>query len=241
MDFSPYRVLSFDCYGTLIDWESGIWDAFQPLLMANGRDDISRPALLEAFAQIESAVEAQHPTLPYDEVLKIVHARLAEHFGLRTDDALNDDFGASVAHWPAFPDTAQALRLLKKRYRLVILSNVHRAGFAASNRKLGVAFDAIYTAQDIGSYKPDPANFRHMLAHLKKDFGIPKEAVLHVAQSLFHDHAPANAAGIANVWIDRQNLSHGGGWGATAKPGAMPKVLATWPDMASFARAATAG
>ena len=239
MDYSSFQVLTFDCYGTLIDWESGIWDALQPLFMAAGRDDVSRKAALEAFARAESAIEAEYPALPYDQVLQKVHGRLAEHFGMRTDGALDEAFGESIAHWPAFPDTAEALRLLKRRFKLVILSNVHRAGFAASNRKLGVAFDAIFTAQDIGSYKPDLANFRYMLARLKEDFAIPPVSVLHVAQSLFHDHAPARRMGLANVWIDRQGLSRGGDWGATAKLREMPQVDAIFPDMRAFAAAAS--
>ena len=106
-----------------------------------------------------------------------------------------------MALWPAFADSADALRLLKSRFKLVILSNVHRDGFAASNRKLGVTFDAIYTAEDIGSYKPDPRNFSHMLERLQSDLGIEAGDVLHVAQSLFHDHVPARQAGLANVWM----------------------------------------
>jgi len=239
MDFSRFEVLTFDCYGTLIDWETGIWDALQPLLMENGRDDLSRAGALAAFAEAESAVEAECSALPYDNILEKVHARLAERFGLTTRDDLDAAFGQSVAHWPAFPDTAEALRRLKQRFNLVILSNIHRAGFTASNRKLGVAFDAIYTAQDIGSYKPDAANFNYMLAHLKQDFGFGKEDILHVAQSLFHDHAPARRAGLANVWIDRQGLSKSGDWGATARLEKMPETDAIYFTMMDFARAAT--
>ena len=137
--------------------------------------------------------------------------------------------------WPAFPDTADALRALERHYRLVILSNVHRDGFAASNRKLGVEFDAIYTAQDIGSYKPADANFEYLLSHLKSDFGLEKADILHTAQSLHHDHTPARRFGLANAWIDRQRLSEGGSWGATEKVEAMPETdfvffsMARWP------------
>ncbi len=238
MDFSPFRVLSFDCYGTLIDWESGIWDAFRPALRENARGDIGREALLEAFARIESETEARHPAMPYDEILARVHAGLCEAFGLRTTAALNRGFAASLPRWPAFPDSADALRRLKRRFLLVVLSNVHRAGFRASARRLGVRFDAVYTAQDIGSYKPDPANFRYMLTRLKEDFGVGRGEILHVAQSLFHDHVPARAAGLANVWIDRRGQSRGGTWGATARPRTRPEVCAIWPDMESFAAAA---
>jgi len=237
-DLSDFEVLSFDCYGTLIDWETGIWDAFQPVLMENGRDDISRAALLEAFAEEESRLEREHPSLPYDRILQMVHAGLRRRFGLAGSGDMDAAFGASLPHWPAFPDTAEALRLLKRRFRLVILSNVHREGFAASNRKLGVRFDAVLTAQDIGSYKPDPANFRHLVTHVRETWGLAPERILHVAQSMFHDHVPAARAGLARIWIDRQGLSEGGPWGATARVDKLPEPLATYPDLASFAAAA---
>lgn len=110
---------------------------------------------------------------------------------------------------------AQALAYLQGFYRLVILSNVDRASFARSNARLGVTFDAIYTAEDIGSYKPDPRNFRHMLDRLA-DYGHRPDAILHVAQSLFHDHGPAKGCGLASAWIDRRQGSEG--WGATPPP-----------------------
>ena len=119
--------------------------------------------------------------------------------------------------WPAFPDTVDALRILKRHYKLVILSNVHRDGFAASNRKLGVDFDAIYTAEDVGSYKPSNANFEYLFAHLESDLGMNRADVLHTAQSLHHDHTPAKRFGLANAWIDRQRLSEGGSWGGDGK------------------------
>ena len=213
---SVFRALTFDCYGTLIDWETGIWDALQPLVMEN-RAGLDRSGALAAFARLESAQQAETPRMLYPQVLARVHQGLADHFGMRSTAALNDAFGASLPHWPAFPDTAEALRRLAGRYRLVILSNVHRAGFAASSRKLGAGFDAVYTAEDVGAYKPAPANFEHMLERLGRDHGIAADEVLHTAQSLFHDHVPARAFGLANVWIDRQRLSESGRWGATAE------------------------
>ena len=237
---SDYSVLTFDCYGTLIDWESGIWDALQPLLMASGRGDITRNAALAAYAEVESGQQAETPDLLYPELLARVHGGFAARYGLATDDALDQAFGRSIAAWPAFPDSADALRFLKSRYKLVILSNVNRAGFALSNRKLGVEFDAIYTAEDVGSYKPDPRNFEHMLAHLKSDLGLDKSAILHTAQSLFHDHASARSFGLANAWIDRQGLSRGGDWGATRKLEAQPEVDFLFPTMAAMAEAVKA-
>ena len=142
--------------------------------------------------------------------------------------------------WPAFPDTADALRILKRHYKLVILSNVHRDGFAASNRKLGVDFDAIYTAEDVGSYKPSNANFEYLLAHLESDLGMRGADVLHTAQSLHHDHAPAKRFGLANAWIDRQRLSEGGSWGATEKVEAMPEMDFKFFSMDEMAKAVQA-
>ena len=210
---TDYGVLTFDCYGTLIDWESGIWDALQPLIMRSGRSDVTREAGLLAFARCEHRHERDSPDLRYPDLLARVHRSIAESFGIETGDALDEAFGASVPLWPAFPDTADALRTLKRYYRLVILSNVHREGFAASNRKLGVEFDAICTAEDVGSYKPADANFEYLLARLKSDLGMDKADILHTAQSLHHDHVPAKRFGLANAWIDRQRLSEGGSWG----------------------------
>jgi 2-haloalkanoic acid dehalogenase type II len=203
MKLRDFRVLTFDCYGTLIDWESGIFAALQPLL---GRCTTppARNAVLEAFARHESALEEASPRMVYSDLLAEVHRRLARDCNVAIDEAEHVRFGASVPDWPAFPDSPDALAYLKQHFKLVVLSNVHRAGFAASNRRLGVAFDAIYTAQDIGSYKPNPANFQYLLEHLAQT-GVRKADILHTAQSLFHDHAPARRFGLASAWIDRRH------------------------------------
>jgi 2-haloacid dehalogenase len=240
-NLGDFRVLTFDCYGTLIDWEAGIWDAFQPLISGNGWSDILRKDALEAFATFENRLEAETPGMPYPEVLMRAHAAVAGHFGLQTTARLDSDFGESLPQWPAFPDTADALRYLKTRYKLVILSNVDRDGFAASNRKLGVEFDAVYTAQDIGSYKPDPANFEYLLEHLRRDLGLEKQDILHTAQSLFHDHVPARSFGLATAWIDRQRLSETGNWGATAKLDELPKTDYLFHSMGEMASAVATG
>ena len=238
---TDYSALTFDCYGTLIDWESGIWDALQPLLQRNRCAAVTRAIALEAFAEAESAQEADTPGMVYSELLTLVHGTLAKRFGLATDADMDRDFGASVAHWPAFPDTADALRILKNHYKLVILSNVHRDGFAASSRKLGVTFDAVYTAQDVGSYKPNPANFDHMLERLAADHGVAATDILHTAQSLFHDHVPAKRAGLDCAWIDRQRLSEGGDWGATARVDERPEVDFLYFTMGEMADAVQQG
>ena len=236
-DLAEFSALTFDCYGTLIDWETGIWDALQPLLMANPGCGVDRAAALAAFAEAETAQQAAAPGMLYAGVLSAVHRALAARFGLRTGDALDEAFGVSVPHWPAFPDTADALRRLKVRYRLVILSNVDRAGIAASNRKLGVEFDAIHTAEDVGSYKPDARNLAYMTDRLGA-LGLQASDILHTAQSLHHDHVPARAVGLANAWIDRRGQSEGGAWGATAPVAAPPAYDFLFPTLAAMADAA---
>ena len=238
---SSYKALTFDCYGTLIDWECGIWDALQPLLMANRCTKVKRADALSRFGRHEHAAETAAPDLLYPALLERVHRAISADFGLETTSALDEAFGGSVGQWPAFPDTADALRYLKTRFKLVILSNVHRDGFAASNRKLGVAFDAIYTAQDIGSYKPSPANFEYLLDHLRSELGLEPGDVLHTAQSLLHDHVQAKTFGLANAWIDRQRLSESGDWGATAPVPERPETDFVFFSMREMADAVGAG
>jgi 2-haloalkanoic acid dehalogenase type II len=214
MRLTDFTVLTFDCYGTLIDWESGIHTALQPLLQLAGKN-LSRDAALEIFGRHEAGQQASTPGMIYSDLLAEVHRRLAKEFGATLPDAAHRRFGASVPDWPAFADSAPSLQYLKKFYQLVILSNVDNASFAGSNKCLAVEFDAIYTAEDIGSYKPDPANFRYMLDRLQQR-GVAKGAILHTAQSLFHDHGPARRIGLASAWIDRRHEQ--GGWGATLPP-----------------------
>ena len=211
MNLADFDVLTFDCYGTLIDWETGLAEALAPLVARAGVT-FDRDTLLAQFGEREAAQQAAAPSMPYAPLLTAVHRQLARAWGAEVDEAESQRFGASVGDWPAFPDTPDALRYLKRHYRLVILSNVDRASFARSLPRLGVELDAVHTAEDIGSYKPDPRNFKYLLARLD-EWGVPRERILHVAQSLFHDHAPANAAGLASVWIDRRGASTN--WGAT--------------------------
>jgi 2-haloacid dehalogenase len=230
---TDYSVLTFDCYGTLIDWEAGIYAALQPLL-AKTTTPLSKDDVLETFARHESSQEAETPQMTYSDVLTAVHRRLADEWGLAASNADHRLFGNSVPDWPAFPDSAEALAYLKQHYKLVILSNVDRTSFAGSNARLGVSFDAIYTAQDIGSYKPDLSNFRYMLDHLA-ELRIDKSDILHTAQSLFHDHAPAKAVGLASAWIDRRHAI--GGFGATMAPPAGASYDVRFNSMADFAAA----
>ncbi len=172
--------------------------------------------VLAKFSELETQLERAHPAMRYSELLAAVHDALARTWGVAPDAAESRRFGASVGDWPAFADTVASLRYLQQHYKLVILSNVDRDSFRASNARLGVVFDAIYTAEDVGSYKPDPRNFAYLIEHLAA-MGIDKSAVLPpLHQSLFHDHAPADDVGLASAWIDRRHDV--GGWGATAAP-----------------------
>jgi 2-haloacid dehalogenase len=232
MKLSDFKALTFDCYGTLIDWETGIWNALQPLLSA-GQLQIEREAALNLFARFETEQEIETPSLRYSSLLGVVHARMSKSCGVAAHADLHDRFGGSVPDWPAFADSAAALAYLKRHFKLVILSNVDRASFATSNKKLGVTFDAVYTAEDVGSYKPDPRNFAYLMEHVEADLGIRKSEILHTAQSLHHDHVPAERAGLARAWIDRRFGREGSG--ATAKVAKPPKVDFRFKSLAEFA------
>jgi 2-haloacid dehalogenase len=202
MRLSDFSVLSFDCYGTLIDWESGIEAAFRPWLTARGVE-VGRNRLLALFGRHEQRQQEMTPGMRYPELLARVHRAVAAELGLAPDAAAAEAFGASVPDWPAFADSPGALAYLKRHYQLVILSNVDRASFARSNQRLGVEFDAVFTAEDIGSYKPDRRNFDYLLSRLEER-GIRAEQILHTAESLHHDHVPAKRQGLRTCWIWRR-------------------------------------
>ena len=233
LDFDDYDVLTFDCYGTLIDWETGILAGLRSALADHGVDGPDEE-LLESYANAEATLEAG-PYLRYREILARGARAIATSLGSTLTDVEAATFGGSVADWPAFPDSHDALARLKTRFRLGVLTNCDDDLFAASNRRLGVTFDWIVTAQQVGSYKPDERNFAALLERLAAS-GVPAERVLHVAQSLFHDHAPAQRLGLRSVWIDRRR----GRPGAGATPPADARPDATFATMADFAKAATA-
>ncbi len=233
MNMSDFDALSFDCYGTLIDWEEGLRRGLASVA-ALSPDAPSADALLETYGEVEARAEREHPAMRYPEIIaRSITATGAAH-GIAVPDTLAAEIGGSVPQWPAFPDSREALARLKGRYKLIILSNVDRQSFAGSNKRLGVEFDAILTAEDIGSYKPDPRNFEALLAKID-GMGIAKDRLLHVAQSLFHDHGPAKAAGLATVWIDRRAGKPGAG--ATPVPADAPAPDWRFTSMAHFADA----
>jgi len=233
MKLTDFKALTFDCYGTLIDWESGMVAGLKSLTVRVGRD-LGRDEILEAHARHESSQQQWTPAKRYSELLAIVYKRLSEEWGVAATPEECAAYGRSVSQWPAFADSPGALQYLKEHYKLVILSNVDNESFAASNAKLGVAFDAIYTAEDIGSYKPSDRNFEYMLDKLKT-LGIAKHEILHTAESMFHDHGPANRHSLASCWIYRRHDQEG--FGATMHPGDMPKYDFHFNSMAELAKA----
>jgi 2-haloacid dehalogenase len=225
MDVAAYRVLTFDCYGTLIDWESGIRKALRPFLDAHGIP-LDDGGALEHYARFEEQLEAG-PYRKYRDVLREVMRKFGEMFGFPCSEAEADALPRSLPDWPPFPDTVEALRTLKRHHRLAVLSNTDDDLFAETAKRLQVPFDYVITAEQVGSYKPSHRNFEAAIARI----GPPKEQILHVAQSLYHDIVPAKALGIANVWINRRHAIHG--FGATVPAEATPDL--ELPDLRSLA------
>jgi 2-haloacid dehalogenase len=214
LDFSRFEFLTFDCYGTLIDWEAGILSVLRPLLTRHGTalDDES---LLECYGELEAAEEVGE-FKPYRKVLEGVMRGLGGRLNFAPSEEEVRRLPESVAEWPPFPDTVAALQRLATRFRLAVISNVDDDLFAGSARLLRAPFAHVITAQQVRSYKPSHNNFQTALARL----GVPKERVLHVAQSLYHDIAPANVLGWTSVWVNRRGSKSGGGATkvATARP-----------------------
>jgi 2-haloacid dehalogenase len=233
MELTDFEALSFDCYGTLIDWEAGLLAVLGPWARARGLA-LTGEELLTAYAQVEASAEAEHPAEAYPEVLARGMRLLGENLGAEVTEEDAARLAHSVPDWPAFPDSHDALAALGGRFKLIILSNVDRASFAGSKARLGVEFTSIITAQDVGSYKPSPRNFEALASEAAR-LGIRPGGLLHVAQSLFHDHVPAKRAGLPTVWIHRRHDQ--GGWGATPQPPAPVTPDWEFPSMAAFAAA----
>lgn len=212
IDWSQIRALSFDCYGTLIDWERGILEALAPWVIRFGTAKV-----LAGFGAVEPDLEHAHPSWPYRQIVTEVYRQMARELGLPQDAAAAASFAETIAQWPPFPDTVPALRRLKSRFQLFILSNVDEVSITGTLKQLEVPFDGVFTAEQIGSYKPSPRNFDFLLAQLAAR-GIQPHQVIHIAQSLYHDHGPAQAAGLKTVWIDRTS----GRPGVTRLPQPLP-------------------
>jgi 2-haloacid dehalogenase len=231
LDYGRFDALTFDCYGTLIDWEAGIVAGLRPILARAGVD-ATDDELLEVYAGFEAAAEAG-PYARYREILGRCLRQVAGRYGFAPDGHEVAEFSDSVGEWPAFADSAEALARLQARFRLGVITNCDDDLFARSAARLGTTFDWVVTAESVGGYKPDPRNFEVAIERI----GVARERILHVAQSLFHDHVPAKRLGLSTVWIDRRHDRPG--FGATPPANATPD--ATFPDMASFAAAATGG
>jgi 2-haloacid dehalogenase len=214
--FSDFKVLTFDCYGTLIDWETGILAVLRPWAEKTGLA-AGDEELLRAFAVTEAEMERMLAGVLYRDVLRRVMDEISIGFRVAPSPGDADALAASVGKWPPFPDTVEALRSLKRRYKLAVISNVDHASFAGTDKQLGIDFDLVVTAEDAGAYKPDQRPFLLAFEHLEQ-MGIAREEILHVAQSLFHDHLPAKALGLSTVWVDRRKGKQG--WGATPPPDA---------------------
>src|SRR5205085_3530041 len=212
--FADFEALSFDCYGTLIDWEAGIAAVLAPWARRCGLD-LDREQLLEGYAVAEAQAELEHPRELYPEILARGFRALGDKLGTPVSDEDAAALASSVPDWPAFEDSHDALTVLAERFKLIILSNVDRASFAGSQARLGVEFTSVLTAEEIGSYKPSPRNFDALSTEAQR-LGIGNGKLLHVAQSLFHDHVPAKRAGFPTVWINRRHERSG--WGATPAP-----------------------
>ncbi|KAF7545212.1 hypothetical protein G7Z17_g9357 [Cylindrodendrum hubeiense] len=209
---TSFTTLSFDVYATLIDWESGIYTALEPL---NSRIPATHPlkndknGLLKVFTRCEEILQEKYPDMDYAPLLGRVYAELATELGISLEPESAEQemalFGGAVGLWPAFPDSVEALKKLQKRYKLIVLSNVDGQSFSRTlaGPLEGVQFDAVYTAQQIGSYKPDLRNFEYMVEHAAKDLGVERDGFLHTAQALKHDHIPAHKSGLKSCWIER--------------------------------------
>jgi putative hydrolase of the HAD superfamily len=233
MDLTKYAALSFDCYGTLIDWEAGILGVLRPWATERGLD-VDDEQLLLAYADHESAAEREWPVAPYPTILAEAFRRTGRTLGVAVDETWAARLGDSVPDWPAFSDSSAALATLAEHYRLIIVSNVHRAGFAASNERLHGAFAAIITAEDVGAYKPADNHFV-ALDRALDELGIERIQLLHVAQSLFHDHVPARRHGLPSIWINRRHDRPG--WGATPEPSEEYSYDVEFASMGEFAAA----
>ncbi len=215
MDFSSIRLITFDCYGTLIDWETGMLETLRKLLPQP--HSFSDNQLLETYAGVESRLESGR-YLTYREVLTRGARKLGQQLRVTLSDDACRRFAESIQDWQPFPDTVEALRLLGTRFRLGIISNVDDDLFATTREKLQAPFEFVVTSQQVQSYKPSLRNFHEAL----KRSGARKEEMLHAAQSIYHDIVPANELGIANAWIDRRFAQHG--FGATLPARAQPML-----------------
>ncbi|MGB9770734.1 MAG: haloacid dehalogenase type II [Candidatus Kapaibacteriota bacterium] len=224
-NFLNFKLLSFDCYGTLVDWEKGIVESLEPFLVSRGVV-IDDEQLLEMYAKYESEIE-NGTYIEYKEVLVEVFNKICGRLSIRINDREKHLLLESFANWEPFPDTISALKSFKKNFKLAIISNVDDDLFKLTQKKLDVEFDYVITAQQVKSYKPSTLIFKYAL----EKFGISKEHILHIAQSIYHDIVPAKSLGITTVWVNRRKGRKGSG----ATPPAQGKPDLEVPDLAVLA------
>jgi 2-haloacid dehalogenase len=222
LDFNQFEVVSFDCYGTLIDWESSILPVLKHLL-SNREVDFSDERTLEMFAEFEAELEKEHSEyIKYREILQQIVQKIGQRFNFEpTETESGTEINClvdSVKNWQPFPDTVAALSALKQKYKLAVISNIDDDLFAGTAKHLKVEFDWIITAEQARSYKPSTRNFKFAI----ETMGIPREKLLHVAQSLYHDTVPARSMGIPTVWVNRRHDRTG--FGATMPASAQPDL-----------------
>jgi 2-haloacid dehalogenase len=233
LDLTRFKVLTFDCYGTMIDWEAGIFSALRPILAAHGKK-IPDSVLLELYSELEASAEASAEKgefLRYRDVLQSVVRGFGERLGFSPTDAEVRSLPESLANWQPFPDTVEALRKLKSRYQLAVISNVDDDLFASTAPKLGVVFDHVITAQQAQCYKPCIRMFELAEERIR----VSRERWLHVGQSIYHDVIPAQSLGIATVWVNRPSPRSGAG-AATAAAGTPDLEV---PDLDTLAQLST--
>ena len=220
-DFASVRLITFDCYGTLIDWETGMLAAMRPLFRRGLT--VSDVQLLETYGEVEGELESGR-YLAYREVLSCSVQEVGSRLGAKISADEGREFAESLTRWEPFADTVSNLEKLSRRFRLGIISNVDDDLFGVTRKKLKVSFDPVVTAQQVESYKPAHRNFEEML----RRSGLKKEQILHAGQSVYHDIVPANALGIRNVWVNRPSIRPGSGATrpAAARPAAEVHSLA---------------
>ncbi|KAF5670097.1 haloacid type ii [Fusarium heterosporum] len=219
-DLTSFKALSFDCYGTLIDQEPGMIRGLQPILsrLPSESQYQQNPVLLiRRFDEIIKDLEAAEPTLRHDIILLRSFKDLANELGVSVPEEETQHVGSIPSTWVPFSDTIPGLEILKKHYKLVILTNMDNVNASATMKRFHpVEFDRVYTAEDIGSYKPAQKNFDYLFENIKKDLQMDKDQgdLLHVARSLTADHVPAKRFGLRSVWISRGgNTKEGQGVG----------------------------
>lgn len=219
IDFNRFSVVTFDCYGTLIDWETGILSALHPMFERH-RISMSDQEILERYAEYETGAEAGE-YISYRMVLRTVLRRFANQFHVTPTEHDVHCLEQSIQHWQPFDDTVEALQALQTKYRLAVISNIDNDLFSITAKHLKVTFDTVITAQQMNSYKPSQNNFQEAIKRLS----VSPNRILHVAQSLYHDVAPAKVCGITTVWVNRRSGKQG--FGATPPSSVTPDIEVT--------------